>query len=201
MSGLDEYLNALAGREATPGGGSAAALMGALGAALTSMVCRLTLGKKKYAHVEADMAALLEQAEAARAGLAAAMEEDAAAFAQVMAAYGLPKESAARGPAIQAALRVAAAAPMACARLCAEVIALSAVAAEKGNASVVSDAGVAALAGAAALRSSALNVLVNAASMEDRAAAQALVAEIAALEARGQAAAEGVYASVRARLV
>ena len=201
---IDEFLEQLASKASTPGGGSAAGLMGAMGAALVSMVCNLTVGKPQYVSVEADMQALLERAEALRAALAKSIADDVAAFDQVMAAYGLPKatddDKASRTSAIQAALRVAMAAPMAAARLAAEVIELSAEAAEKGNTNVVSDAGVAALAALASLKSAALNVYVNAGALKDRAHAEAQVAELEALLASGEVRAAEVYAAVRARL-
>ncbi len=197
---LDEFLEALASREATPGGGSAAALMAALGAALTAMVCRLTVGRKKFAAVETEMQSVLAQAEAMRASLQEAIEQDVTAFQAVMAAYGLDKADPARGAAVQRALHGAAEAPLACARLCAEVVALAEKAATHGNPKLASDAGVAALAGAAALRGSALNVYVNAAGIEDRGFAEGVLRDVEALVEKAQKRAEAVYAAVRAGL-
>ena len=201
---LDDFLDQLASRASTPGGGSAAGLMGAMGAALVSMVCNLTVGKPQYAAVEADMQALLARAEALRAALAHSIAGDVAAFDAVMAAYGLPKasedEKAARTQAIQAALRVAMAVPMDAARLAAQVIELSAEAAEKGNTNVISDAGVAVVAALASLKSAALNVYVNAGALKDREHAEAQVAELDALLASSETRAAEIYARVRARL-
>ena len=87
------FLDALASASPTPGGGGAAAIMGAMGAALISMVANLTIGKKGYETVEAEMRALLAQSESLRTRLAAMVAEDASAFDSLIAAYGLPKGS------------------------------------------------------------------------------------------------------------
>lgn len=170
---VEKFLDELASKSATPGGGSAAAIMGAMGAALVSMVCNLTVGKKNYESVEGEIKRLLAQAEALRTRLAGMVRADVEAFNRVMAAYGLPKvtetEKQARSAAIQDALKAATDVPLECARACAEVIRLSRTAAEKGNKNVVSDAGVAVVAGYAALRSAALNVQVNTGVIKDEA--------------------------------
>jgi formiminotetrahydrofolate cyclodeaminase len=168
---VQQFLDDLASKSATPGGGSAAAIMGAMGAALVSMVCHLTVGKKNYEAVEEEMMRLLEQAEELRARLAGMVQADVEAFNRVMGTYGLPKDTdaqrQARSEAIQDALKAATDVPLACARASAEVIRLSKIAAEKGNRNVVSDAGVAVVAGYAALRSAALNVRVNTGAIRD----------------------------------
>jgi len=169
---IDVFLNELASRQATPGGGSAAAVMGAQAAALISMVCNLTIGKPKYAEVEADMIRLLSQSEDLRAQLTAMIKADVEVFDQLMACYGLPKDTdqqkAARSVQIQAVLKAATLVPLDCARACAKTIELSQIAAEKGNTGVVSDAGVAVMCGYGALKSAALNVYINAGSIKDR---------------------------------
>jgi formiminotetrahydrofolate cyclodeaminase len=169
--GVEAFLDALASAAPTPGGGGAAAVMGAMGAALLSMVCNLTIGKKAYVQVEQEMQAALAQAEALRAQMLALVDEDAVAFSSVMAAYGLPRKSdaekAQRKQAIQHALQAATMAPLRCAQASAEVIALAKTVAGKGNRNVVSDAGVAVAAAHAALRSSALNVYINTGSIDD----------------------------------
>ena len=90
---VEGFLDQLASAQPTPGGGSAAAVMGAMGAALVSMVANLTVGKKKYAEVEPQVKDVLAESEKLRAQLTAALQEDVAAFDTVMAAYGLPKDS------------------------------------------------------------------------------------------------------------
>jgi formiminotetrahydrofolate cyclodeaminase len=137
------------------------------------MVCNLTLGKEKYAAVQADIEGLLAKTEALRNRLTSLVEEDAAAYGKLSAAYKLPRatdpEKAARTAAIQAALISAEAIPMAIGEACADVLALCTPIAEKGNVGAVSDAGVAALLAEAGLRSAALNVLINLAAITDAA--------------------------------
>ncbi len=201
---VTQFLDELASSAATPGGGSGAAIMGALGAALVSMVCNLTIGKKNYAEVEGEMRDVLADAEALRQRLADMVAEDIAAFNGLMAAYGLPKlsdeDKAERGAAIQHALRAATEAPLACARACAEVIKLSMRAAEVGNRNVISDAGVGALAAQAALRGAALNVDINVPSLQDQAFAQACRDEMDALLASAVPLSEQAIALVKSKL-
>ena len=198
------FLDELASSAATPGGGSAAAIMGGMGAALVSMVCNLTIGKKAYVEVEGEMKDLLAKAEALRAQLTDFIRADVEAFDGLMAAYGLPKETdeqkAVRSAAIQEGLKKATDAPLACARACADVIALSLIAAEKGNKNVVSDAGVAALAAVAALRSAALNVDINVPSIKDADFAASRRAETDALLAKWVAEADRVVEVVKSKL-
>ncbi len=201
---VTQFLDELASSAATPGGGSGAAIMGALGAALVSMVCNLTIGKKNYAEVEGEMRDVLHDAEALRQRLADMVAEDIAAFNGLMAAYGLPKlteeDKAARGAAIQHALRAATEAPLACARACADVIKLSMRAAEVGNRNVISDAGVGALAAQAALRSAALNVDINVPSLQDQAFAKACRDEMDDLLASAVPLSEQAIALVKSKL-
>jgi len=201
---INQFLDELASSAATPGGGSAAAILGAVGAALVSMVCNLTIGKKNYAEAEVEMRDVLRDAEALRQRLADMVAADIDAFNGLMAAYGLAKqtddEKAVRTAAIQHALIAATEAPLACARASAEVIALSMRAAEVGNRNVISDAGVAALAAQAALRSAALNVDINVPSLADAAFAQACRQEIDALLASAVPLSEQAIARVKERL-
>lgn len=201
---VETFLDELASKQATPGGGSAAAVMGAQAAALTSMVCNLTIGKPKYAEVEAKMQALLAESEALRATLIGMIKADVEVFDKLMACYGLPKssdeEKALRTQQIQAALKEATLVPLECAKACAKAIELSRVAAEYGNLGVISDAGVAVMAGYAGLKSAALNVQINAASLKDRTFAEAQLAELDALLQAGEQAAEQIYRIVRDKL-
>ena len=168
---LQTFLDQLASKASTPGGGSAAAIMGAMGAALISMVANLTVGKKKYEDVDAEMQGFLEQSEALRTRLTGMIQADVDVFDRVMAAYGMARETEAdkeqRSQATQAALKEATDVPLACAQLCADVIELCRPVAEKGNLNVISDAGVAVLAAHAALRSAALNVYINIGGIRD----------------------------------
>lgn len=198
------FLDRLASGAATPGGGSAAAIMGAMGAALVSMMCNLTIGKKNYADVEGEMRAVLDEAETLRRRLADMVAEDIAAFDGLMVAYGLPKNSdeqkAQRSAAIQVGMKSATEAPLACARASADVIALALRAAKVGNTNVISDAGVGALAAQAALRGAALNVYINVPSLKDATYATACRDEIDALLASAVPLAEQTYELVKSKL-
>ena len=142
-----------------------AALSGALGAALVSMVCNLTLGKKGYEDVQDDVQALLAQSEALRGELTGLLEADVAAYNGYSAAAKMPRgtdeEKAARAEAMEAAIKTATDVPLQIAEATVKVMDLCMPAAEKGNKWAVSDAGVAVLMAEAALRSAALNVLIN----------------------------------------
>lgn len=168
---IESYLDKLASAEPEPGGGSVAALVGALGAALVTMVTDLTLGKEKYAAVQEDMTAIREAAEKLRAELQELVSLDADAYAAVAAAMKLPKDDetqkAERARLLQAALKGAAGAPLKVAQAALEVARLSLPAAEKGNPNAVSDAGVAVLLADSAAQSAALNVKINLAWIED----------------------------------
>lgn len=198
------FLDELASKAATPGGGSAAAVMGAISAALTSMVCNLTLGKPKYAEVQGDIQALLEASESLRADLTAMIKTDVDVFDHVMSCYAMPKETDAektiRSAAIQDALKEAVQVPLDCAKACAKAIELCREAAEKGNLNVISDAGVAAMASYGALKSAALNVYINAASIKDRDYAEAKLSELTTILVDGEAAADEIYRFVKAKL-
>jgi len=201
---VQTFIDELASKAPTPGGGSAAAVMGAQAAALISMVCNLTIGKPKYVEVEEDMRALLEKSEALRETLTGMIKVDVDVFDRLMATYGLAKDSdeekAARSSAIQAVLKEATVVPLACARACAETIVLSRIAAEKGNVGVISDAGVAVMAGYGALKSAALNVYINAGGLKDRAFADAKLAELEAILDGVDVEAEEIYQIVKAKL-
>ncbi|AWN36970.1 methenyltetrahydrofolate cyclohydrolase [Methylobacterium radiodurans] len=201
---IAEFLDGLASSSPTPGGGGAAAISGAMGAALVSMVCNLTIGKKKYVEVEAELQDVLARSEALRAELTGMIAEDVKAFDAVMGAYGLPKatddEKAARAAKIQEALREATDVPLACCRACRKVIDLALVTAEKGNVNVVSDAGVAVLSAFAGLRSAALNVWVNARGLEDRAFADERLSELEGLLGEAGALNERVFEIVKGKV-
>jgi len=168
---LKKYLDEAASGASTPGGGSVAALAGALGAALTSMVCNFTVGKKKYADVEAEVSQILCEAEELRGKLQDLMVEDTQAYGQVSAAYGMPRETAeekaARSEAIQKALKVAMQAPLEAAVCCHRVLKLNEPLVEKGNQNLISDVGVAVLLAESAMRSAILNVEINLSYIKD----------------------------------
>ena len=203
------FLDAVAADTPAPGGGSVAALAGALGAALAAMVGRLTLGKPKYAEVEDEMEPLVAKAERLRQTLTARISEDTAAFEAVMAAYRMPKrteeEKAERRAAIQAAVTRATEVPLSTAQDAVAALELARTAVTLGNANAITDAGTGAWMARAAVAGAALNVRINAAALDDadknpadadknpadadknpadQAQAEAWLAELAALEHR-----------------
>ncbi|MEI6270184.1 MAG: methenyltetrahydrofolate cyclohydrolase [Methylococcaceae bacterium] len=198
------FLDELASKSATPGGGSVSALMGAQSAALTSMVCNLTIGKPKYAEVETEMQALLKKSEALREKLTGLIKADVEVFNRLMTAYGLPKETdeekAARTEAIQTVLKAATQVPIDCARACAEAIDLSRCAANKGSLGVISDAGAAVMAGYSGLKSAALNVYINTGSLKDRSFAEAKLLELETILKNYEGVVEETYQLVKAKL-
>jgi formiminotetrahydrofolate cyclodeaminase len=201
---IEPFLDALASNAATPGGGGAAAILGAMGAALVSMVCNLTIGKKKYVEVEGELKDVLAKAEDLRHRLTGMIQDDVRAFDTVMGAYRMPKETdaekASRGEAIQAALKLATDVPIACCRVAREVIDLALVVSEKGNLNVISDAGVGVLAANAALRSAALNVFINAKMISDKSFVDAKLKELDGLLAGAEALTEKTYDIVKGKV-
>lgn len=170
-STVTTFLDRLASSEPTPGGGSVAALCGALAAALGAMVCHLTIGKPRFAESESALRASLADLDALRAELSELMAADVAAYQELSAAYQLPKatdaDKAARSAAIQAALGDATGVPLQIAEAAATVLSLVPTIIARGNPQAVSDAGMAALLADTALRSAALNVWINLASDKD----------------------------------
>ena len=200
---LDGFVGAVASSSPTPGGGSVAAHAGALGAALAQMVAGLTVGRKKYAAVDAEMRDVALRAASLRATLSGLVERDAQSYTAVSEAYKLPKEpeeaAAKRTEAITRALVGASEVPLETARACTAVAELASVVAQKGNTNAVSDAGVAALLAEAACRGAAYNVRINVASMSDKSVGAPLVAEARKLvEAATRAAAETIAQVERA---
>lgn len=170
---LQTFLEDLSSAEAVPGGGSVAALSGALAAALIAMVCRLTVGKAGYDPVQAELQAILERVEPLEYELRALMQTDMDAYARVIRSYRLPKttesEKRIRSAAIQDALKHASGVPLQVAELCASLTELAAAVAAKGNKNAASDAGVAMLMAEAGLRGAALNVSINLKAIKDTA--------------------------------
>ncbi len=168
---IESFVEVLSSKEPVPGGGGAAALVGALGSALGSMVGNLTTGKKKYAEVEAEIKLLLEKSEALTRELTRLIDGDAEAFKPLAEAYGLPsatdEEKAEKERVIQEMLVVAAGSPMAIAEACLKVLRLMDDYALKGSRLAVSDAGCGAAFCGAAIRAAQLNVLINLKLMKD----------------------------------
>lgn len=162
---LSHFLDRLSSGEPAPGGGSASALAGAVAASLVCMVCRLTLGRAKFAAVSARLQATLEQAEILQARLTAAIDADAQAYEAVVSAYALPRadevQRAARTQALQAALKQATCVPLAVARDCARVLEMARFVSEAGNPNAASDAAASRYLALAGLRGALGNVAIN----------------------------------------
>ena len=168
---VQDYCKRLASNEPTPGGGSGAAVAGALAAASAAMAANFTVGKKKFADVQADIERILEVLNTQQQRLLELADADAEAYSKVGAAYGMPRdtdaEKQARQQAIQEALMAAAEVPMGVVEACAAVIAVLPELADKCNPNLISDVGVGAELGLAALRAAQLNVEVNLAFIKD----------------------------------
>jgi formiminotetrahydrofolate cyclodeaminase len=201
---IEVFLDELASKAATPGGGSAAAMMGAQSAALTSMVCHLTIGKANYANVETDMKTLLEKSENLRKELTAMIKADVEVFGKIMDCYRLPKitaeEQVKRGEKIQQVLKEATLVPLDCVRACVDAINLSGVAADKGSLAVISDAGVAVMTAYAGLKSAALNVYINTSNIKDEVFTQKVLTELEALLAGIDVTTDEIYQLVKEKL-
>jgi len=178
---LDGWIDELAGGAPVPGGGSAAALAGALAAALVAMVARLTIGRKAYASAEPRMRQVLAEAEALRGQLRRLVDDDAAAYAKVSAAYKLAKDDPRRRRAVDAALVGAAEVPLVVARGANRLIALAREVEAIGNRNASSDARVGAALARAALEGAVENVRVNVAALSEAGLGASLVKEAEAL--------------------
>src|SRR6185295_14997992 len=169
---LSQFLDELASGAPTPGGGSVAALSGAMAAGLLTMVCNLTIGKKQYADFEAEAHTLRERAEALRGELQALAQADVDVFDHLSAAYKLPRttdaDAASRRAAIQKVTRGATEIPLRVARAVTALLPLCAPLARHGNRNAVSDVGVAVLLVQAAVPAALLNVEINLAVLEDQ---------------------------------
>lgn len=174
------FSEALASASPVPGGGAASAYVGALAASLGLMVGSLTVGKKKYAAVEADVIAAMEKLEVLRRELISMADQDAESFLPLSMAYSLPKETPAqraeKARVMEAALRSACDVPMEIMRRCCEIITLQAEMARKGSALAVSDVGTGVVFAKSALMGASLNVFINAQAMADREYAERLTA-------------------------
>ena len=165
------YIEMLASSEPSPGGGATAALNGAQGAALVSMVCNLTIGREKYAEFEAEMIKIRHSSEQLRTLLTDLIHEDSTAFDGVMAAYRMPKttpeEKTARSFAIQEGLKHATYVPLRTLEACVAVLELAPGVIANGNPNVASDGGAGVLAAHAGMMTAALNVRINLNAIKD----------------------------------
>lgn len=192
----EEFLEKLASKEPVPGGGGAAALGGAISAALASMVANLTLGKEKFLAVESEMLRLAAASEYLRQELLQLAQEDASVFEAFMNCYKMPKvtdtEKALRQTKIQEAAKMAAEIPLKIGEKSLAVLLLAAEAAELGNPAVITDAAVAALMARAAVRSAVYNVKINLNLINDRDYCSVVSGRITALEQEALAAEKNI---------
>ncbi len=175
---VGQFLDQLASKAPVPGGGSVAALCGALSAGLVTMVCDLTIGKKAYAEVEGQIREYREKAETIRRRLEALMQADVEAYGRLAAAYKLPKDTdeqqADRYAALQEATVTATKVPLEIAEAAAQVMSLAGPVAQMGSKLAVSDAGIAALLSETAVQSALMNVKINLPTLDD----ESLVASV-----------------------
>lgn len=198
------FLNALASKEPTPGGGGASAYVGALASALSSMVGNLTVGKKTYAAVEPQVIEHMEVLEAKRARLLELVDADAEAFTPLSNAYRMPsateEEKQAKDAALQAALLDACLIPLEIMKVCGEVVEEADFLAHNGSKLAVSDAGASAVLARAAVYSASLNVYINTGSMNDKEQAERLNAQADEIIANADAKADAVFAFVMGKI-
>ena len=193
-----EFVEVLASNAPVPGGGGAAALVGALGTALGNMVGSLTVGKKKYADVEAEIIALKAKCDALQKDLLDQVPADAVGFEPLAKAYGIPKDNPDRDRILEEATIVACQVPMKIMELCCESIEAISVFAAKGSRLAVSDAGCGAVCCKAALQSASLNVFINTKSLKNREFAEELNAKANGMLDKYCAMADEIFAGVRA---
>ena len=192
------FADVLAARESVPGGGSAAALAGALGIALCSMVGNFTTGKKKYAHAEADVQRMLKNGEALRRRFLELANQDAEALEPLTRAYGIPKDAPDRNRILEEVTLNACQAPLEMVRCCSEALVLLEEMLEKGSRLLITDVGSGALLCKAAMESAALNVFVNTAGLKGRQTAKQMEQEVDTLLQAARPTADKIVASVAA---
>lgn len=204
MSYIDKscvaFTEALASRNPVPGGGGAAALVGALGVACGTMVANLTIGKKKYAEHEERLKELVKEGEALQQRLLAMVDEDAEHFIPLSKAYGLPQttdaEKAQRAQVLEEALKVACQVPVEIVRYCNKAIKVQADLVDRGSRLVISDVGCGVQLLKAALKCGELNVLINMGMIQDQAYVAQVKSDIQALVSEGVRIADEVYRKV-----
>jgi len=170
----EEFVQVLASKEPVPGGGGASALVGAIGTALCSMVGNLTVGRKKYAAVEADVYKILDKAKNLQGRLIDLVDEDAKAFEPLAKAYSIPKDEPNRAAIMEEVLQKACMAPLEMMRCCCESLDLLAEMLEKGSVTLVSDVGVGSVCCKAALVGASMNIFINSQSLADKSTAESI---------------------------
>lgn len=195
-----EFVEILASDAPAPGGGGAAALVGALGIALGNMVGSLTVGKKKYAPVEQEILSLKEKCSALQKQLLDQVEADEKGFLPLAKAYGIPKDDPNREAILEAATEAACQVPLTIMELCCRGLDCIAVFAEKGSRLAMSDAGCGALCCKAALESASLNVFINTKTMKNRETADKINADAEEMLSKYTALADRIFAAVKGEL-
>lgn len=199
----EEFVDVLASKEPIPGGGGAAALVGAIGMALGNMVGSLTLGKKKYADVQDDIIELKKKADILQSELLRLVARDAEVFEPLSKAYSMPKDTdeqkAEKARVMEAALREACSVPMEIMKKCCESIELHKEFSGKGTAIAISDVGCGVACCKAALQAASLNVFINTKSMMDRAYAEEFNTQTNIMLGTYTSMADEIYAQVAAR--
>lgn len=192
-----KFVEVLASNAPAPGGGGAAALVGAIGTALGNMVGSLTVGKKKYAAVEEEIVALKARCDALQTELLDQVEADDKGFVPLAKAYGIPKDDPNRNAILEDATVTACAVPMHIMELCCQALDYIAVFAEKGSRLAVSDAGCGAVCCKAALQAASLNVFINTKSLKNRQTAEELNRKANAMLDRYCRLADDIFGEVR----
>ena len=198
LASCREFVSVLASDAPAPGGGGAAALVGAIGTALGNMVGSLTGGKTKYAAVEAEIIALKAKCDELQKQLLDQVEADEVNFLPLAKAYSIPKDDPNRDKVMEEATIIACSTPMHIMELCCEAIEAIAVFAEKGSRLAVSDAGCGAVCCKAALQAASLNVFINTKSLKNREVAEEMNAKANGMLDKYCAMADDIFASVRA---
>jgi formiminotetrahydrofolate cyclodeaminase len=201
---LGTFLNTLASRAPTPGGGSVAAISGATAAGLVSMVCALSIGKKRFAEIEDELRGIHDRAESLRRELQELAEADIEVFSRLSTAYKLPRttdaDAASRNAAIQSITRQAADIPLQVARAAVAIIPLCEALAERAGRLIVSDIGVAAALARATLQSAILNIEINLSGLEDQIYVRTVRSEVAELSAGVNQAVDAIMTTVSERI-
>ena len=198
LANCREFVSVLASDAPAPGGGGAAALVGAIGTALGNMVGSLTVGKKKYAAVEAEIIELKAKCDALQKELLDKVEADEVNFLPLAKAYGIPKDDPNRDAVMEEATLIACSTPMKIMELCCEAIGYIKVFADKGSRLAVSDAGCGAVCCKAALQAASLNVFINTKTLKNRAVAEEMNAKALGMMAEYGAIADEIFITVKA---
>ena len=198
METCREFVKVLASDAPAPGGGGAAALVGAIGTALGNMVGSLTVGKKKYADVQDEILALKARCDELQKKLLDQVEADEVNFLPLAKAYGIPKDDPNRDKIMEEATIIACSTPMAIMELCCQAIDCIAVFAAKGSRLAVSDAGCGAVCCKAALQAASLNVFINTKSLKNRETAEAMNAKANEMLNKYCAIADEIFTTVKA---